>query len=493
MRKVVMIGIDGLDADLLRVYGPALPNLRRLMLGSPFLELTSCFPPEAGTAWGSIYTGLNPAGHGVLGFCGGESGQQLPEGLTFWDLAGEVGRRVCIVNPTLACPAWPVNGVLLSTSPELSHVSIYPEQTSLVEDFPLLPRLTGFPGPKQLERLYDSLTNVTLKQAEAALELLRRETWDVFSLQLNALDLVQHYYWRYTDPGDPTYPGRNQFSAAIRNFYHLLDKIVGGLRSYMPRDAVLLVVSGHGHGRSSSQQLHLNRWLQTEQLLQPRLGARRFLSSRYMRAQLKQRLVELLLKLQLPTAAVRLTTPEGGPPSTLDEVEYLLDPETTLARSVSLLHMGAFGGIRLFKERIEDRGRDYEGVREQIQRELGELKHNGRPLVRWVRKREELYEGRYLENFPDLLFELQNDLAVGDGVYTPLLGSLPAHYFMSGSHRRHGVLLISGVPEGMHVVEIEAEPDVMDVTPTLLSLLDVAGARLDGRALLQSKTVRLKR
>ncbi len=66
MVRAVAIGIDGLDADLLRVYGPSLPNLRLLMLESPYLELQSCFPPDLAPSWASIYTGQNPAQHGVL-------------------------------------------------------------------------------------------------------------------------------------------------------------------------------------------------------------------------------------------------------------------------------------------------------------------------------------------------------------------------------------------------------------------------------------------
>src|SRR5579863_4040522 len=65
-KRIVVIGIDGLDADLLRVYGPSLPNLRLLMLESPYLELQSCFPPDPAPSWASIYTGQNPAQHGIL-------------------------------------------------------------------------------------------------------------------------------------------------------------------------------------------------------------------------------------------------------------------------------------------------------------------------------------------------------------------------------------------------------------------------------------------
>ncbi len=66
MTRVVILGISGLDADLLRVYGPSLPDVRRLLLHSPFLEMRSCFPPDPAPAWASIYTGLHPANHGIL-------------------------------------------------------------------------------------------------------------------------------------------------------------------------------------------------------------------------------------------------------------------------------------------------------------------------------------------------------------------------------------------------------------------------------------------
>src|ERR1700730_9693560 len=66
MTRAVILAISGLDADLLRVYGPSLPDVRRLLLHSPFLEMRSCFPPEPVPAWASIYTGLHPTNHGIL-------------------------------------------------------------------------------------------------------------------------------------------------------------------------------------------------------------------------------------------------------------------------------------------------------------------------------------------------------------------------------------------------------------------------------------------
>src|SRR5260370_41248725 len=106
MSRMIMLGISGLDADLLRVYGPSLPNLRRLMLESPCLELRSTIPPEPVPAWGSVYTGLNPANHGLLDKMDclerDIPNLQAFQAEPFWERAARAGKRVCVLNPLLA-------------------------------------------------------------------------------------------------------------------------------------------------------------------------------------------------------------------------------------------------------------------------------------------------------------------------------------------------------------------------------------------------------
>src|ERR1700676_340704 len=108
MTRVVMIGIDGLDADLLRVYGPSLPQLRRLMLESPFLELKASFPPDTASTWASLYTGLNPSNHGIVSsemqgsFDDAKVAVSMPKEETFWEVASQAGKKVCVINPLLA-------------------------------------------------------------------------------------------------------------------------------------------------------------------------------------------------------------------------------------------------------------------------------------------------------------------------------------------------------------------------------------------------------
>ncbi len=69
-RKLLMLGIDGLDARITRrmMERGELPNLRRLRDMGGFRPLTSTIPPQSPSAWASLVTGRDPGGHGIFDF-----------------------------------------------------------------------------------------------------------------------------------------------------------------------------------------------------------------------------------------------------------------------------------------------------------------------------------------------------------------------------------------------------------------------------------------
>ena len=107
MSRVLVIGIDALDSMTLSKLERGLPTFRKLMEESGGIEFDGVFPPDSPTSWGSIYTGLNPAKHGIVLFTDPLSrvGTMVTKdvddttirGRTFWDLAGAEGRRVVIL------------------------------------------------------------------------------------------------------------------------------------------------------------------------------------------------------------------------------------------------------------------------------------------------------------------------------------------------------------------------------------------------------------
>jgi predicted AlkP superfamily phosphohydrolase/phosphomutase len=67
---VVVLGIDGMDPDLLQkfVAEGRLPNFERLMKEGTFSKLGTSIPPQSPVAWSNFSTGMDPGGHGIFDF-----------------------------------------------------------------------------------------------------------------------------------------------------------------------------------------------------------------------------------------------------------------------------------------------------------------------------------------------------------------------------------------------------------------------------------------
>jgi predicted AlkP superfamily phosphohydrolase/phosphomutase len=69
-RKVIILGVDGLDPDLLTRFMAEgkMPNFARLAEQGSFKRLTTSIPPQSPVAWSNLITGMNAGGHGIFDF-----------------------------------------------------------------------------------------------------------------------------------------------------------------------------------------------------------------------------------------------------------------------------------------------------------------------------------------------------------------------------------------------------------------------------------------
>ena len=69
-RGLIIIGIDGMDAELTRRYmaDGTLPNLRALAERGEFVEMQTTFPPQSPVAWSAFITGKTSSEHGIFDF-----------------------------------------------------------------------------------------------------------------------------------------------------------------------------------------------------------------------------------------------------------------------------------------------------------------------------------------------------------------------------------------------------------------------------------------
>ena len=136
VKRVVILGMDGLDPARLRQYMKAgkLPNFSRLAQEGSFRELGTTFPAVSPVAWSTFQTGVNPGKHRVFDFL-----RRDPAGYTilpadtelvsangrarlktrrrsrpFWEILGEYGIFSQALNVPVTFPPQKFYGVCLS-------------------------------------------------------------------------------------------------------------------------------------------------------------------------------------------------------------------------------------------------------------------------------------------------------------------------------------------------------------------------------------------
>jgi predicted AlkP superfamily phosphohydrolase/phosphomutase len=146
--KLVILGFDGLDPDLVRQFiaDGHMPAFKRLSETGALHSLETTVSPESPTAWASFATGVNPGKHNIYDFLVRDTSTYVPDlgmvrreppkflfdwipvrrpkvvsirgGTSFWVTAGAAGVRSSILTVPITFPPEDVpNGELLSGLP----------------------------------------------------------------------------------------------------------------------------------------------------------------------------------------------------------------------------------------------------------------------------------------------------------------------------------------------------------------------------------------
>jgi predicted AlkP superfamily phosphohydrolase/phosphomutase len=485
MNKVLVIGIDGLDPQILARHRNQLPNFKKLMEKGTSIKFTSVYPYDSIPIWSSIYTGLTPAKHGLLKPINYLQNEVITieknnlKGKTFWDYASINNKRVCIINPFVAYPPWKVNGVMASGPiGGNGSVQIYPEYIS---DVVKIPSCLGgvhsrYPLRGELSDYRVNAEEITRHETEFALKIFRDFSWDLGFVCYLTLDGIEHFFWRYYDNSDPTYKN-SIFKDIIPEFYKLFDNI---LAEFQKLDFThLIVLSDHGHGMRSIKLVNVNEILRSNNLLY--LNKNKLSSKRYIFERIKAKSLEVIYKYDLDGVALQLsrTVPMMG--KKIQKPSLYSEEKNFLAYTCDLVGMNPCGGIRIVKDNLGDI--EYERLRKKIISQLSNLEDqsNGEKIINWIIERERLYQGKYLELYPDIVFELHPIYGINWNICGPLIQSSYAHKIISGGHKKDAVLLFDTKIEPISGRAFTS----IDIAPTILDILGIKPELdLDGRSIL---------
>lgn len=477
--RLLIIGLDGGTWD---VFGPLcdlgeMSNLARLREQGAWGVLQSTQPPFTAPAWSSFLTGVNPGGHGILGFWrkpADPAASLRNEGRpvngadlalpTLWDYCQAAGLRVGAVNIPLTYPLRPLDGFAIAgllTPPGATDWAYPPELMAELTDY-----VIDLEGP-QLEaepsQLLTAITHMTERCGFHTLRLMQSRPWNVLMVVFTGTDRLFHYFWHYLRPGADVHGLALAVSAQLSDYFHLLDSIIGSLVRSAGRPAHVVVMSDHGFGPAARHWVHLNNWLLESGLLHLRGGGGSWLQRLRQKAPWLRDVARRILP-----AEIRETVRRQG------HLADAVDWEHTLAWAEPLYNNVA--GIYLHRADRFPHGAvspaAVEGLRRRLMAEAQELTipGTGARLVQDIRPREAVYRGPHVAAFPDLILTLDPDYAAVPTLGTSLITPIP-RLIRTGDHRPEGLFLAWGpqVRPGL----LSESPHILDLAPTLLHLLDL--------------------
>jgi predicted AlkP superfamily phosphohydrolase/phosphomutase len=290
-----------------------------------------------------------------------------------------------------------------------------------------------------------------LREREAMmLYELERQRDGLFFILYDTPDRLQHLFWRFLEPEHPANRGdvTPEMKRAIHDHYSKLDGIVGKALRYADNQTLFIVLSDHGMN-SFQRGLNLNTWLYENGLLALQKGVQ--------------------------------------PGEEAGDFFHCVDWGQTKAYALGL------GGIYLNIKGREQKGivapEQAEVLKATIAKGLAGIvdPERGQVAVRSVSTREQLYQGPYADQAPDLLVNFAEGYRASWG--TPL-GAVPEGLFADNDKKWGGdhcidPVLVPGVLFMNRPFE-SRQASLVDLAPTILSAFGVPeGKNMEGESLLE--------
>ncbi|UCH37369.1 MAG: alkaline phosphatase family protein [Candidatus Bathyarchaeota archaeon] len=290
-KPVLLVCIDGLSWELATsLFNQGLlPHLQRLVHDGVSGQHPSIKPLISPRIWASIYTGKTPEKHGIFDFY-----DDQVQSKQIWEILHDAGETVGVFNPLTLFDAQPVNGFQVPGT-MARQPSAYPEELTALKNFAIdvrnnkltFSRLVKYTrslnkiGCRLTTLLRSGIVYLTLRLSKGSfLDTFHKKkridtliNTDIFLRCFkqysptfavfydNGIDLMSHRYWKYMDP---EHPEHSKYGTIIKNYYRLIDRILGTILAMLTKQWTVLVISDHGFQESHG---HTTYDIATEKLL----------------------------------------------------------------------------------------------------------------------------------------------------------------------------------------------------------------------------------
>ena len=497
-RRVLLIGLDSADADLIEQWAAAgyLPTFARLRSEGMWGRLGTSAEVMHVSAWPTLYTGTTPGHHGMYHAYQVRAGDQLVHRTEpqwcgqppFWKFLDDAGRK-CIVFDAfmnyrlpdfkgvqiLDYGTWTWFGEPGSTPPGMlreiqRRFGRYPapEHSNLVQ------------VPDDTQRFAAQLIDGAATKGRIVEALLREQDWQMMFVTFGEPHGAGHYLWHVGDPSYPTHPADAPKVNYVRDVYAAVDAAIGGILEAAGDDVLVLVTSGDGMGPNYS-----GCHLMPEML--HRLG-------HYYAGNVGGDGPATTAPKKGLLSAVRQAIPLGLRQSVSRcmprSMRYRLSMKwvnSGIDWSRSKLFCIPNSNEAYFRVNLQGReplgivsaGSEYQDLLSSLTEELDQLRNpaNGLRAADRIFDMDQVFRGPRRGDLPDAVINWNLEARVLDAIESPRAGLIrkqPGHAvspFYNGNHRAAAFVLARGpsVPAGQTL----EDGHILDIAPTVLNSLEV--------------------
>lgn len=494
-KEVIIIGIDAGTFNVIEpmVRKGELPNLEKIMKNGCWGNLESTIPPVTVPAWPSFATGSNPARHGLYEFMKRRPDEDYyrvvdasdMKGKTLWSVLSKYGKKCIVVNVPFTYPPEEINGLLISGSgtPDVESDYTYPKELKNILNKkkykPFIPLRRKGSREEWIKTVYD----IENKMKKITLELIDKEEWDFFIMVFVGTDKLEHRFWGYMDK-DHIHHDKGlvkEYGSVIPDYYKDIDNFIGQLLRKFS-DSTIFIMSDHGMDKYE-YRFRINNLLREMGFLEIKTGAERISIGKLLRRMgiTGTKLDVFFQKLKLKRI-VRLVPEKYR--RKIPYTEGISIREGDLDFNKTKIYSPIYCQIYMNLKGRDIHGivekDDYNQLRKQIYDILKNYKYNGKNVIDRIHFKEEIYNGEYLIEAPDIVYTTSNEFESVDALTK---GSIMEPITEpSGHHRLEGIFLSYGpdINSGSNIKDAK----IYDIAPTILHLMNVPIPEyMDGKVL----------
>ncbi len=457
MTKTLVIGLDGVPYELLEMW--------KKNIDSDFTEsftkgvLKSTIPSQTSVALPALFTGKNPGKTGIFGFLDDENAIVRTDKIKhpkLWDILDENNIHSLFYNTRMISPlpkksncVFIDSGFLQNSKEILCEPANY---RNLIESFPSEGSLIDWKvkeNPSQKE-FSEKVVDMIKDKYETFTDVFLKQEFDFIFYWIGETDLLHHYCW-------------DNKQVIIDSYYNILNIVKKILDDF--KDWNILIISDHGCERKPSINFYIDAWLASKGYLKMNYNT------------LIYSLIYFLARKFVPSDVRKKFVKSGQSSQEKRSNEY-----HGIDYKKSYSYYSTNWGIAINKN-TEKR---YEEIRHNLIKELDLVEFSGEKVFKEILRREEIYNGPYLEKMPDIVLRAKQDFELKPGPNLKIFGKAEEHnYGYIGSHNwaRDGIFLAKG-PDIRDDDFNLGELQIYDVMPTILHMYDTLMPNdFDGRVL----------